>query len=162
MISAMKKIDRWLNLMLEWIVIAMLVLMVIVVSAQLVFRWAHASLPWSEELSQYTMVWCAFISGALCVRKGSMVGLDIINMILPKNVSKVISVLALLIQIVMLTLLATFGYRLSASLWNNTTPMLKWSMGLMYAAIPFGFTLMTLDSVFYLCEKLLKGWSEAA
>lgn len=35
MISAMKKIDRWLNLMLEWIVIAMLVLMVIVVSAQL-------------------------------------------------------------------------------------------------------------------------------
>jgi len=36
--------------------------------------------------------------------------------------------------------------------------MLKWSMGLVYAAIPAGFGLMTLDSVFVLCENCVKGW----
>ena len=162
MISAIKKVDRWINRILEWVVIVMLILMVVVVTAQLVCRWMHSSLFWSEEFSQYTMVWCAFISGALCVRKGSMVGLELIYMVLPQKAGKVISILILLIQIVLLSMLAVVGYKLSVAVWGTTTPMLKWSMGLMYSAIPFGFTLMTLDSIFCLLEKCLKGWSEAA
>ena len=160
MIAALKKIDRWFNRILEWVVMAMLILMVVVVSAQLVCRWLHASLFWSEELSQYTMVWCAFISGALCVRKGSMVGLELIYMALPQKMSKGIAIVILLIQIVLLAMLSVVGYQLCVAMWGSLTPMLKWSMGLMYGAVPFGFTLMTVDSIFSLLEKCLKGWSE--
>ena len=139
MLCIVKKVDRAMNRALEYLVMTMLAVMVLVVTAQLVFRWMHASIRWSEELSQYTMVWCAFLSGALCVRKGSMVGLDLIQMLLPATLTVV-------------------GAKLAVMYWGNTTPMLKWSMGLVYAAIPAGFGLMTLDSVFVLCENCVKGW----
>ena len=123
MLCIVKKVDRAMNRALEYLVMTMLAVMVLVVTAQLVFRWMHASIRWSEELSQYTMVWCAFLSGALCVRKGSMVGLDLIQMLLPAKAGRAVKVLVLV-----------------------------------YAAIPAGFGLMTLDSVFVLCENCVKGW----
>lgn len=158
MISAIKKADRAINRALEYLVMAMLAVMVVVVTAQLVFRWMHASIRWSEEFSQYTMVWCAFLSGALCVRKGSMVGLDVIQMLLPARAGRAVKVLVLVIQALLLAALTVVGAKLAVMYWGNTTPMLKWSMGLVYAAIPAGFGLMALDSVFVLCENCLKGW----
>ena len=58
----------------------------------------------------------------------------------------------------LLAALTVVGAKLAVMYWGNTTPMLKWSMGLVYAAIPAGFGLMTLDSVFVLCENCVKGW----
>lgn len=158
MLCIVKKVDRAMNRALEYLVMTMLAVMVLVVTAQLVFRWMHASIRWSEELSQYTMVWCAFLSGALCVRKGSMVGLDLIQMLLPAKVGRAVKVLVLVIQALLLAALTVVGAKLAVMYWGNTTPMLKWSMGLVYAAIPAGFSLMTLDSVFVLCENCVKGW----
>ncbi len=158
MLRVVKKLDRALNRALEYLVMALLAGMVLVVTAQLVFRWLHASIRWSEELSQYAMVWCAFLSGALCVRKGAMVGLDLIQLALPARAGRVVKGLVLVIQVLLLAALTVVGAKLAVMYWGNTTPMLKWSMGLVYAAIPAGFGLMTLDSVFVLCEGCVKGW----
>ena len=105
MLCIVKKVDRAMNRALEYLVMTMLAVMVLVVTAQLVFRWMHASIRWSEELSQYTMVWCAFLSGALCVRKGSMVGLDLIQMLLPAKAGRAVKVLVLVIQALLLAAL---------------------------------------------------------
>ena len=87
-----------------------------------------------------------------------MVGLDLIQMLLPAKVGRAVKVLVLVIQALLLAALTVVGAKLAVMYWGNTTPMLKWSMGLVYAAIPAGFGLMTLDSVFVLCENCVKGW----
>lgn len=157
MMKAIKAVDRGINKVLEILVIIMMIVMVVVVTAQLVSGWAHASLFWSEELSQYVMVWCAFFSGALCVRKGSMVGLEVAQMVLPKKAGKVLSIFVLLLQAFLLGWLAVVCFRMSASAWNNQTPILKISMGLVYSGIPIGFALMALNSLFCVVEKLREG-----
>ena len=85
-------------------------------------------------------------------------GLDLIQMLLPAKAGRAVKVLVLVIQALLLAALTVVGAKLAVMYWGNTTPMLKWSMGLVYAAIPAGFGLMTLDSVFVLCENCVKGW----
>ena len=86
--DAVKRIDRAINGLLGIAVIAMLAVMSAVVFAQVVFRLVHASIPWSEELSKYLLIWCTFLGSALGVRKGSLVGLELLFMILPKKAIK--------------------------------------------------------------------------
>ena len=50
------------------IVVAMLGVMVLVTTAQIVCRLARHSLLWSEELCRYLLVWSTFL-GASCVYK---------------------------------------------------------------------------------------------
>lgn len=160
MVSVIKKIDYLANKAMEIFCVLLLVVMVVVVSAQVFLRWVHLSLYWSEEFSQYAMVWCAFVSGALCVRKGEMVGLEVASMALPPKAARILSVIVLFLQVVVLLALAIYGFQMSVTVWGNKTPILKWSMGLMYSAIPVGFVLMAFDSVMVLCQRCVKGWGE--
>ena len=75
--DAVKRIDRAINGLLGIAVIATLAVMSAGVFAQVVFRLVHASIPWSEELSKYLLIWCTFLGSALGVRKGSLVGLEL-------------------------------------------------------------------------------------
>ena len=55
------KFDRLINTILRIIVMIMLSIMSIVVFAQVIFRIVHLSIPWSEELSKYLLIWCTFL-----------------------------------------------------------------------------------------------------
>ena len=69
--KAVHTIDHVVNTILRWGVMIMLSVMSVVVFAQVVFRIVHLSIPWSEELSKYLLIWSTFMGAALCVRKGS-------------------------------------------------------------------------------------------
>ena len=77
--KAVHTIDHVVNTILRWIVMIMLSVMSVVVFAQVVFRIVHLSIPWSEELSKYLLIWSTFMGAALCVRKGSLVGLEFLQ-----------------------------------------------------------------------------------
>ena len=83
MTKMIKGIDKAVNGFLTWVVVLMLAVMSVVVFGQVVFRLVHATIPWSEELSKYMLIWTTFLGSALCVRKGSLVGLEILFMMLP-------------------------------------------------------------------------------
>ena len=59
--KAVHTIDHVVNTILRWIVMIMLSVMSVVVFAQVVFRIVHLSIPWSEELSKYLLIWSTFI-----------------------------------------------------------------------------------------------------
>ena len=69
--QGIKAVDKGVNGLLAFVAIVMLTVMSVVVFAQVVFRLAHASIPWSEEVSKYLLIWCTFLGAALCIRKGS-------------------------------------------------------------------------------------------
>ena len=85
MTKTIKMIDKAVNGLLTWIVVLMLAIMSVVVFAQVVFRIAHATIPWSEELSKYMLIWSTFLGSALCVRRKSLVGLEILFAVMPKK-----------------------------------------------------------------------------
>lgn len=64
--KAVHTIDHVVNTILRWIVMIMLSVMSVIVFAQVVFRIVHLSIPWSEELSKYLLIWSTFMGAALC------------------------------------------------------------------------------------------------
>lgn len=82
------EVDKIINKILQAAVVIMLSVMSIVVFAQVVFRIVHMSIPWSEELSKYLLIWSTFLGSALCIRRNSLVGLEFFLNSMSKKIRK--------------------------------------------------------------------------
>ena len=141
------KFDRLINTILRIIVMIMLSIMSIVVFAQVIFRIVHLSIPWSEELSKYLLIWCTFLGSAMCIRKGSLVGLEFLKNSLPQKQQKLLQTFLNLIVCLLLIFLIVVGFWAVKRVCFQITPVLKQSMSLMYAAIPVGSVFMLINQI---------------
>lgn len=141
------KFDKFINSILRIIVMVMLSVMSIVVFAQVIFRIVHLSIPWSEELSKYLLIWCTFLGSAMCIRKGSLVGLEFLKNALPQKHQKILQTILNLIVCLLLIFLIVIGFWSVKRVYFQITPVLKQSMGLMYAAIPVGSVFMLINQI---------------
>ena len=137
-------IDKVINKIL---VIIMLSVMSVVVFAQVLFRIVHLSIPWSEELSKYLLIWSTFLGAAICIRKGSLVGLEFLKNSMSEEKQKILQTILNLIVCAMLLFLINVGFWAVRRVWFQITPVLKLSMGLMYAAIPIGSVFMLINQI---------------
>lgn len=158
--KAVHTIDHVVNTILRWIVMIMLSVMSVVVFAQVVFRIVHLSIPWSEELSKYLLIWSTFMGAALCVSKGSLVGLEFLQSALPERGQKALKIVLSIIICAMLVFLIGVGFWAVRRVCFQITPVLKQSMGLMYAAIPVGSVFMLINQIITTIY-LIKGDEEA-
>ena len=140
-------IDKVINKILRFIVIFMLSVMSVVVFAQVLFRIVHLSIPWSEELSKYLLIWSTFLGAAICIRKGSLVGLEFLKNSMSEEKQKILQTILNLIVCAMLLFLINVGFWAVRRVWFQITPVLKLSMGLMYAAIPSGSVFMLINQI---------------
>lgn len=140
-------IDKAINKILRFIVIIMLSVMSVVVFAQVLFRIVHLSIPWSEELSKYLLIWSTFLGAAICIRKGSLVGLEFLKNSMSEEKQKILQTILNLIVCAMLLFLINVGFWAVRRVWFQITPVLKLSMGLMYAAIPVGSVFMLINQI---------------
>lgn len=147
MMKMIHSFDHAVNTILRWVVIIMLSVMSVVVFAQVVFRIVHLSIPWSEELSKYLLIWSTFLGAAMCVRKSSLVGLEFLLSALPEHARKILKVILNLIICAILIFLIGVGFWAVRRVCFQITPVLKQSMGLMYAAIPVGSVFMLINQV---------------
>ena len=147
MTKAVKALDKLLNTLISCVAVAMLAVMSVVVFAQVVFRLVHASIPWSEEVSKYLLVWCTFLGAALCVRRKSLVGLELLSMLIPKTLNRPLQLLVYLLSVIILGVITVVGVRTLPMIWRQSTPVLKISMGLVYAASPVGSALMLVNTL---------------
>ena len=140
-------VDKIINQILKAVVVLMLGVMSIVVFAQVVFRIVHLSIPWSEELSKYLLIWSTFLGSALCIRRKFRVGLEFFLNSMTKRNQKILQTVLNLIVCAMLLFLIRVGFWAVRQVWFQITPVLKQSMGLMYAAIPVGSVFMLINEI---------------
>ena len=147
MMKIIHDIDKVINKILRFIVIIMLSVMSVVVFAQVLFRIVHLSIPWSEELYKYLLIWSTFLGAAICIRKGSLVGLEFLKNSMSEEKQKILQTILNLIVCAMLLFLINVGFWAVRRVWFQITPVLKLSMGLMYAAIPIGSVFMLINQI---------------
>lgn len=147
MMKIIHDIDKVINKILRFIVIIMLSVMSVVVFAQVLFRIVHLSIPWSEELSKYLLIWSTFLGAAICIRKDSLVGLEFLKNSMSEEKQKILQTILNLIVCAMLLFLINVGFWAVRRVWFQITPVLKLSMGLMYAAIPIGSVFMLINQI---------------
>lgn len=139
----LKRILANVNTFTEYLVSALLVLMVVVVFLQVIFRFVlHASLPWSEELSRYILVWLSFLGAAIGVRKGAHIGVEVVVSLFPKTLKVAATLFVHAVSMVFFSLLIFYGWRILGVVGRQLSPAMEWSMAIPYSAICVGGALM--------------------
>ena len=136
---------------------------VVPVNANVIMRYfANHPLQWCEEIVTSLFVWTVFIGSAYAHRKHAHLGVDIvINMIhgKAKRIVQVVMQFVELIILIMLTVISSqYVYHLIFSNSGKVKIVLtellrlpKWWTGI---AVPIGFGLSTLYSIYFICRDV--------
>lgn len=121
------------------VVLAMMAAMLALVFANVVARYVlGVSIIWAEEVSQYLMVWVAWLGAGLAMREGRHVAVEMLQDALPGLPRRALRIAIGAAILAFLVLLTVLGFRFSAFAWRNETPVLNIPMGIPYLAIPLG------------------------
>ena len=123
------------RVLLEFSKLVLLVI-VVVISAQVFCRFFKHSIMWSEEVALLLMVWTAFIAMAIGVEKGLHIAITIFYGMLPKKVQWVIYKLILFAVIFFGYILIRYGIGLAANSMGNRLPATQWPNGIKFIMMP--------------------------
>lgn len=100
---------------------------------------------WGMEFTIYFTVWAIFIAGAPLVREARHVRADILLIMLPAWLQRLLEIVALLIGLVFAFLLVWFGWQMvgnAYSLGENSESSMRFPLWIYYMALPIGAMLM--------------------
>ena len=137
-----KKIDQVMGTLEKWLFVVLMSLMTIVVTLQVFFRYViHSSLPWSEELSRYCMVFVTYIGVSAGLRVGTHTCVDFLVVILPEKARFWLVALGHLVTFIIVAAFTVIGVRMSLQMMSHgqMTAGLHIPMWVPYSIIPLGF-----------------------
>jgi TRAP-type C4-dicarboxylate transport system permease small subunit len=145
----------------RWIVIGMMAVMATLVFMNVVSRYIfNHSIIWAEEVSQYLMVWVAFLSAGLALRQGRHVAIEFLQDHLPSTARRMTRHLIALLLIVFTGILVVLGFQFARFAWDQETPVLNIPLGIPYLAVPIG-ALLLLIHLFFIYRAYVDGRFEA-
>lgn len=138
----MKKLDHYLDLYETASFVVLLSVMTVVVFIQVICRYIlKASLPWSEEVSRYCMIYTVFIGVGAGLKAGTHTGVDALVMVFPSPVKWVVilieTILCFVLSVVFLALSAAVVMKLFESGQKSATLFIP--IAFAYFAMPLGF-----------------------
>lgn len=121
--------------------------MSIVILLQIILKWFHMPLSWSEEMARYMFIWLIYISSAYAVKKRTHIKVEIISLLLKEKGNFVLDVIADLAFLVFATVIAYFGWIATykiAFVNVQYSPSMHINMGIAYMSFALGCTLMAI------------------
>ncbi len=133
----------------RWILIAMTAVMVSLVFMNVVCRYIlNFSIIWAEEVSQYLMVWVAFLGAGLALREGRHVAIEMLQDHLPSAARKMTRHFLALLLFLFMGILTILGFQFAVFAWSQETPVLNIPLGIPYLAVPIGALLLGIHLFF--------------
>jgi TRAP-type C4-dicarboxylate transport system permease small subunit len=142
--------EAWFVRLNQWIVIALMAVMATRVFANVVSRYVfNHSIIWVEELTQYQMIWIAYLGAGLALREGRHVAVDVLQDLLQTRTRRAARTLIWLAMAGFPAALAVLGFQIVAFTWNPETPVMSIPAGVPYLAVPIGAAAFLLHLVFF-------------
>ena len=135
-----------------------MMVMTVLVAVQVFARYIIGfSYPWTEELARYFMIIAAFLGVGVAVRRGQLIAMEAVIQFVPEKVGFVLKNIALLITIIFYIILFVLGIDMVELSGEETAPVTKIPMFLVYGVLPISAVIMLTNSivVFY-NETILK------
>ncbi len=146
MLSAVGKI---LETLLEWTLIALMVLLTVIVIVAVVYRKLDASLSWYDEVASIMLAWITYYGGALAALKRKHLGFDTLLLSIPMPLRLYAMAFAEISFLGFFVLLAWAGWEVLVVLEGDALVSLTWvPVQLTQSVIPIGAAL------FIICELL--------
>ena len=139
---------KGIDISLNWVLAIVLTVMLVVVSAQVWYRFAlNDPLTWSEEVARYLFVWISFLGSAVGVRSKVHLGIDLIDKLLSPNGRKIMTVVVNLLIQIFLVVVIFWGIRILHVVQFQKSASLGIPMTYPYLAVPVGSAFMLLNSL---------------
>ncbi len=142
------RFERYLVTANRAIVFTMMAVMTTLVFVNVVARYVfNFSIIWAEEVSQYLMIWIAYLGAGLALREGRHVALEMLHDRLPASVSRKVRITIGCLLLTFLGMVTVLGFQFAIFVWNQETPVLNISLGIPTLAIPIGTLLFAVHLV---------------
>jgi len=108
----------------------------VILFAQVVFRYAGASLGWSEEVSRHLLVAITFLGGTVAYKRARFIGLQGFGHRLGPVVQRIIVVGLQVLTLAVFVLITWFGAVYTVKAGEHTSSSLQIPMSIPFAVIP--------------------------
>ena len=143
----LNKLSDVVNTIAEYFCAIALGIMSIVVFAQVAFRLTSGSLPWSEELARYLMIYMVYVGTSIGVKRNSHIAVEVVMDRCPAKVQKVVEILVYLLMMVAFVILCRYGFKIVLITMKQKSPAMQIKMGYVYISMVLGGALMMLHCV---------------
>lgn len=138
----LEKTRRIVGRALEWVLIALMVGLTVIVILAVFYRKAGASLSWYDEVASVTLAWITYYGAALAALKRRHIGFDTLLLTLPARARLTATAVAEALVLMFFALLAWAGFEVVQVLRGDTLVSLTWvPVRLTQSVIPIGAVL---------------------
>lgn len=104
-------------------------------------RQFSASITWTEELARISLVWCVMLGASAAFYEGDNMSVDFVIRVLPDSLKKFCSVLAFMIEAIVLGVLIYYGSQNVMGGWTMRTMALHVPRAVPLMSVPAGMSL---------------------
>lgn len=144
----------------EYLTVALLALLVMLVFLAAAFRWVGISIVWSVDFAQLLLTWLCFVGADIAYGKSKHMGVDLLKNLLPDKIRTGLNILIDFLFVVFMCSILYFGMRLCVENYARKFNALPISYSVATLSAPVGAFLMILTGVEkmivnirYLCGK---------
>ena len=141
-----RRVDSAISKIEKYTACGMLVLIVLIGTAQIFFRFIlKSSLIWSEELMRYMFVWLSFITASIAVREHKHISVDFVTSFIPAKINRIFYLISRIAILAYYYFMIPAGFALCAKTAANKSTILPITWNYVYAALPVGMILMAIS-----------------
>ncbi len=148
-VHAMDRLNAGLTRLCGLALALMVVSVFIGVLARFVF--SHTSLrisvPWTEEVSRYLMIWTVFLGAGIACRHGKLIGVEFLVAGLPPSLGRMVKYLSFLLAVAFYALLCVVGLQWVEFGQSQTSPVMEIPLVTVNLAMVVGGVLMLLNTI---------------
>ena len=151
----LEKLSDSLDSVFRFALFVTLVSMIVVITAQVIFRFFFDALSWSEELSRYLLVWSTFIGTTVAFKKGAHIAVTFGVDFLPLHLQKIVRTLSCVLMGIFFGITIWYSIYLFKMQVFQMSPAMGIKMRYIYMIIPICFSVMSV----HLVNQLVSLWS---
>jgi TRAP-type C4-dicarboxylate transport system permease small subunit len=139
----LKKTSDQIDTVFRFALFLTLMAMIILITAQVIFRVFFTALSWSEELSRYLLVWSSFIGTSVAFKKGAHIAVTFAVDLLPDTPKKLLGTLSCLMMAIFFFITIRYSINLFNMQLFQMSPAMGIKMRYVYMIIPICFSVMS-------------------
>lgn len=144
----MQKLKCWLEKVLEFISISLLVAMAVIVVLAVTFRFLGQSLVWYDEVASVVLAWLTYYGAALAACKRGHLGFPGLFLSFPKPIRVVAFVISEVVVIGFFAVIGYAGWFILGIFGDETLVSLNWvSLSFTQSIIPVGAVLFIIAEI---------------
>jgi TRAP-type C4-dicarboxylate transport system permease small subunit len=152
---AIERLSNRINTLVEKALLLFGSAICLILFAQVLCRYAGASLGWSEEVSRHLLVATTFLGSTAAYKRGGFIGLRGVGQTFGPVVEKAIHVSMQLLTLCCFAIICWFGVTYTGKAWHHTTTALQLPMALPFAVIPAAALILMIHVLVDITKTLL-------